>query len=188
MKNLTQIFLVVFLFFVISPTAIFSQQGSSKYHASAKLGVILDRQGGESPLSYEISCGLNFTPFNTLLLTLNSYEIFEQGLKTATQDGYYYLGSGGVALRSFGLQYKFGLGNISSNARMQRIYLLAGFGFCDWSENCANIQLSAEYQHQISNLLSIPIGLKIVRVIEHPDDNRIENWDFFGFQIGFQIN
>jgi len=181
---------IIFLFFFCVPTILFPQQASSfssRFHASIKTACSVNKYSTESPVGIEVNAGINISPFNAILLSFNSYEIFAREKIIKDNNSGTILGPGGISLNLFAFQYKFGLGNFNSQNVFQNIFISFGFGLNDWSDTFVSVLISPEYKIRISNVMSIPMGLKMVWAINPPDDN-IGNWNFIGIHTGIQFN
>ena len=124
MRNLFSVF--AFLVFLISLTILLVPNATaqfSKFHASMKVAYSLDQYKTESPLGFQLSGGVNLTPFNALLLSFNVYEVYAHEQTIDNGGVISRTGAGGEQLRSVALQYKSGFGNLGKKEVLQNIFV-----------------------------------------------------------------
>ena len=165
-----------------------SSTKAGKFHFSIKTLYNLNTYKDESPIGFDMRIGLNFNQNNTMTIGLMRYDVYAHGYTKFDENEVTVVGSGGVGFFMLGLNYEYGLGSVSQNRFLQKIFINGGIYIVDYKESLFCISLGPEYKIPISKSVSIPIGLKFVWPINSVDETNIEKWDFVGVHAGITFN
>lgn len=159
-----------------------------KFHSSIKTSYNLNTYENESPLGFEMTIGLNLNQYNAITVGLIRYEVYAHGDTTFYENGVSIVGPGGIGYFMLGLNYEHGLGSLTQNTFLKKLFINGGIYIVDYKESLFCVSLSPEYKIPISKSFSIPIGLKFIWPINTVEDTNIAKWDFIGLHAGIAFN